>query len=319
MPSLAPSRRATKRARSRITPRKLQTLSELRSLQRLAGAAIMRSLNKNDGMQATWLDGRDTASVIEGFIKPNDRLTSFERIEIYNRQYWYRLIDIVYDDYPGVLAVIGNDRFRKMARAYLAEFPSRSFTLRNLGSHMPEFFERHPEWGRPHVRMAQDMARFEWAQTVAFDGPAKPPISSDDLAGKDPRKIRLALQPYLGLLEMAYPLDEFTMALRKSGLRNEASNAIAEEKGIDEQAQGLEKASRVPRPRPRKTFVAVHRLDNDLYFKRLDPPAFAILKALDEGRTLAQACALVAGKVKPATLGGWFTDWTSLGWFCRRT
>ena len=27
------------------------------------------------------------------FIKPNDRLSSFERLEIYNRQYWFRLLD----------------------------------------------------------------------------------------------------------------------------------------------------------------------------------------------------------------------------------
>jgi hypothetical protein len=35
------------------------------------------------------------------FIKPNDRLSSFERLEIYNRQYWFRVLDCLYDDYPG--------------------------------------------------------------------------------------------------------------------------------------------------------------------------------------------------------------------------
>jgi hypothetical protein len=295
----------------------LQTLGELRELQRLAGAVIMRRLGKGDGMQTTWIDGRDTGEVIGEFIKPNDRLSSFERLEIYNKQYWYRLIDILYDDFPGVLAVIGNSRFRKMVRVYLEEFPSRSFTLRNLGSHLPEFLERHPEWGRPHVRMAQDMAKFEWAQTVAFDGPGKPPISGDDLAGKDPRKIRLALQPYLGLVEMAYPLDEFTLALRKRGLRSEASNAMDETKGMDDHEADAKQA-KVPRPRPRETYVAVHRLNNDLYFKRLNAQAFAILRALDEGQTLAEACEKVAGEVNGPTLSNWFTDWTGLGWFCKR-
>jgi len=33
-------------------------------------------------------DGHSVAEEAESFIKPNDRLTSFERLEIYNRQYW---------------------------------------------------------------------------------------------------------------------------------------------------------------------------------------------------------------------------------------
>ena len=41
------------------------------------------------------------------FIKPNDRLSSFERLEIYNRQYWFRLLDCLYEDYPGLLSVLG--------------------------------------------------------------------------------------------------------------------------------------------------------------------------------------------------------------------
>ena len=68
------------------------------------------------------------------FIKPNDRLSSFERLEIYNRQYWFRLLDCLYEDYPGLLAVLGEKRFLKCVRAYLVRYPSDSFALRDLGS-----------------------------------------------------------------------------------------------------------------------------------------------------------------------------------------
>ena len=66
----------------------------------MAGA-VMRPLAAAGGMQSRWSDGRPMKKVAAGFIKPNDRLTSFERLEIYNRQYWYRLKDCFYDDYPG--------------------------------------------------------------------------------------------------------------------------------------------------------------------------------------------------------------------------
>ena len=79
-----------------------------------------------------------TQTVAAQFIKPNDRLTSFERIEIYNKQYWFRLIDYLYEDYPGCWRC-GPLKFNKLICAYLEENPSRSFTLRNLGDRMENF------------------------------------------------------------------------------------------------------------------------------------------------------------------------------------
>jgi Putative DNA-binding domain len=286
-----------------------QTIGELRKLQRLAGAAIMRPLGPGDQMQTQWIDGTDTASFVSDFIKPNDRLTSFERIEIYNRQYWYRLIDAVYEDYPGLLAILGQEKFSRLARAYLEEYPSRSFSLRNLGGKLPKFLADHPQWGRPHEQMALDMARFEWAQVVAFDGPAEPRLVPDDLLGRDPKRLRLRLQPYLMLLDMAYPLDKFTLALKKTGLRSEASNAMSEESHAAPKR-------RVRLPRKKRTFVAVHRHENDIYFKLLEPAAHTLLEALNRGRTLAQACEL-AGEVAPRKINAWFANWAALGWFCK--
>src|SRR5580658_6549181 len=87
---------------------KRQTLAELRRLQRLAGSVIFNPLGDDFQMRKTWKDGRPTAEVVGSFIKPNDRLTSFERIEIYNKQYWFRLIDNLFDDFPGMVAILGD-------------------------------------------------------------------------------------------------------------------------------------------------------------------------------------------------------------------
>ena len=82
-------------------------------------AAIMRPLNDEDRMHPRWTDGRATSDVASSFIKPNDRLTSLERLEIYNRQYWFRLLDCLFEDYPGLRYVLGDERFQKLAVAYL--------------------------------------------------------------------------------------------------------------------------------------------------------------------------------------------------------
>ncbi len=74
-----------------------------------------------------------------------------------------------------------------------------------------------------------DMVRFEWAQVVAFDGPAKPPLTPDDILDTPPAKLTLRLQPYLSLLELNFAVDDFLIAVKKGEsdvLRGEASNAM---------------------------------------------------------------------------------------------
>src|SRR5260370_18031121 len=78
------------------------------------------------------------------FIKPNDRLTSLERLEIYSRSYWFRVLDSLYDDFPGLRAVLGQQAFHRLSQAYLSDCPSRSFTLRNLGSTLGDWRQRNP-------------------------------------------------------------------------------------------------------------------------------------------------------------------------------
>src|SRR5271155_1960841 len=109
----------------------------LLQLQRKMARAVMLPLTPAENMRAKSPGGRSMRAVAAELIKPNDRLTSFERLEIYNRQYWFRILSALAEDFPGVRAVLGERRFDAMAKAYLTDCPSASFTLRNLGSRLP--------------------------------------------------------------------------------------------------------------------------------------------------------------------------------------
>lgn len=295
---------------------KRQTHAELCELQRRTGSAIMRRLSPAGRMQKIWTDGRPTAEVIAEFIKPNDRLTSFDRIEIYNRQYWFRLIDCLYDDYRGLQAVLGQTKFNRLAIEYLDRYPSRCFTLRNLGSRIVQFMEERPDLIQPREDLAIEMAKFEWAQVVAFDGPMETAVTVDELLGAKPAKLRLALQPYITLLALHWPLDDWSIALKNSTniLRSEASNAV------DSEVKA--KIKRPKLPKKQTVFIAVHRHQNMLYYKRLEPEAYAMLAALRDGKTLETAVGVVMQSDEDRDWSGdvqkWFANWTSMGWFCRR-
>jgi hypothetical protein len=273
---------------------------------------VMHPLTRAGNMQPKWRDGRPMKKVAAGFIKPNDRLTSFERLEIYNRKYWYRLKDCFFEDYPGLRAILGEEKFERMALAYLAAHPSESFTLRNLGRRLVGFLEANPRWIKPRQAAALDMARLEWAHIEAFDNEAKPRLVVDSLLGADPAGLRLELQPHLSLLELGYELDEFLIKLKHGdGLRSEASNAM--------KARRAGKKSGAQKPlRPKKIFLAVHRHDNTVYYKRLGAGQFRLLSAFKSGATVAEACEALAGadESELSSVKNWFESWAALGWFC---
>jgi hypothetical protein len=271
-------------------PRQISSRTQLREMQRVMAAALFRPLTPRWGMQKRWTDGSRMHDMAAEFIKPNDRLSSFERLEIYNRQFWFRVLHRLWDNYPGLRAIVGARRFMKLVTAYLARYPSDSYTLRDLGNRLEHFLREEPNWAAPREKLALDMARFEWAQVVAFDGPSDPPVTADDILDTSPAKLRLGLQPYLSLLELDYAVDDFLIAVKKresDGLRGEASNAV----------QSAPKAAKrrkpIRLPKPEKVYLAVHRHDNMLYYKRLDPEAFAILTALGRGATVEDAYAEV--------------------------
>jgi hypothetical protein len=86
----------------------------LLDLQRRMAADVRRPLTPDFGMQIIAEDGQPTAKSVSGYIKPNATLTSFERLEIYNRQYWFRVIDAVSEDFPALSAVVGAKRFQAL-------------------------------------------------------------------------------------------------------------------------------------------------------------------------------------------------------------
>ena len=113
-------------------------MSALAQLQRQMATAVMRPLTRNETMQQRDGSGNSVAAEVSSFIKPNDRLTSFERLEIYNRQYWFRIFSSFEEDFPGLKSIVGVRRFERLMRAYLEANPSRSLlcaTLVRLWSH----------------------------------------------------------------------------------------------------------------------------------------------------------------------------------------
>ena len=289
----------------------------LAQIQRKMARAVFTPLAPGYRMRRRAPGGGSMQRYAASFIKPNDRLTSFERLEIYNRQYWFRVLTCLADDFPGLRAVLGEKKFDRLSEAYLAECPSRSFTLRNLGSRLPAWIEKHPSFVRPHTRLALDMVRLEWAEIVAFDGPRETPLQPQDLVEGFDSRMKLPVQPYIALLELHYPVDDLLLEVNKGSADDEAaSNAVS-----DRRKRVSARRFRALEPQP--IFLAVHRNEDSVYFRRLEPEAYRLLAALRDGKSMAAAVAAAFRRSaipvaeRAETVREWFELWSALGWFCR--
>jgi hypothetical protein len=290
---------------------------KLLELQRTMARAVMQPLTFTERMQRIAPDGQPMRAYAARFIKPNDRLTSFERLEIYNRQYWFRLLSSMVEDFPGLRAVLGAARFEAMSKAYITDCPSRSFTLRNLGSQLGSWLHQRPRWAGKKQALALDIVKLEWAEIEAFDGKAEPPLRPEDLAANSGGNLRLRLQPYIQLLSLRYPVDDLLLEIKNTSEENEvASNAFQERRK-------RKRVQTVAKLKPAGIALAVHRIDNSVYFRRLEPEEFALLTELKQGRALQKAVDHAFSETKippqelPALVQRWFHSWAAFGWFCQ--
>jgi hypothetical protein len=203
-----------------------------------------------------------------------------------------------------------------MVLAYLRENPSTSFTLRNLGSKLPKWLESHPEFFPRRHSLLLDVARLEWAYVEAFDGADLTPLTAadfGDLGGAS----QLFLQPHLQLLDLRHPVDELVLAVhRQTAPSDIMSNAVTERKQA--------KRTRLPAMRRSQIHLAVHRYDNSVYYRRIDPEAFRLLSALQSGTLLGHALEVAFSKSslspedQAAKIQEYFAHASELGWFCKR-
>jgi hypothetical protein len=286
----------------------------LADLQREMAAAVMQPLTPDEQMLAHAADGRDMNAVAASFIAPNSQLGAFERLEIYNRQYWFRVLGALGEDFPALRAVVGARAFEALSVAYLKAHPSRSFTLRNLGSKLASWLLANPQYAGRRYRLAIDVARIEWAFVETFDNAEYTPLTLDQIATLDAGS-RLALQPHLQLIALNYPADDLVLGLHKHERRQTSEAGVNHDDGLDAPVK-------LPRFRRRPTWLASHRVDFSVYYLRLRREEFLTLSAIRQGLPLADAIETgfigshIAPRRGPRLVREWFANWAELGWIC---
>ena len=274
--------------------------SALHRLQRRFVAALREPIFE-DSRARTDLPQReggvseDFGETARALITPSATLEPVERLELYHRQYWYRLLDSLEEDFPALRSLLGEDAYWRLLEAFVERVPPTSFTLRHLGRGLADFVAAHPDLV-PHPVHTEDLARLEYALCAAFEAGEHPGVAAAEL-----QSAQIDLQPHLQLLALRTDADDLWRKL------------------LDDQPAGeLRPAS----PEP-TCFVVVFRQSLRLHVERVDEAAFSILSTLASTHSLEAT--MDQASTQPSLLGDdaaarvrhWFGTWTSRRWLRR--
>ena len=222
-------------------------------------------------------------------IRDSRRMPGWERLDIYANMYFFRILDSLKEDFPGVLKTIGDDRFHHLTTDYLARhFPSH-WSLRDVGRFLPSFLKNYsPTKKWPSL---SDLARFEWALIEAFDAADAPTLTEEDIKTVRPDRwpgLRFCFVPSCFLMNFSWPVDR-----------------------ILEKAM---KGKRLP-VRREKTPLVIWRKNLRVCYRSLPFQEARLLSGIERGESFGALC---AGLPTAPRMASYLRDWLQAGFFRRR-
>lgn len=264
-------------------------MTPLVEIQKWFGAMISQPLQPDNAIAPITPFGTEVKVEAAKHIAPSPALESYQRIQIYHQQYWWRLLKCLQENFPSLTNLYGHESFnQKIGIPYLSENPPTHWALCRLGQSLPIWLEKH--------NFPTELAHIDAAAQRAFWMAAYSPIDFAALSEQETLTKKLFLQPHVHL----FSFEEDFFSFREALLNKENAE--------------LKKG---------KCFFALYRNPkNQVKWKELMIGEYNFLALFKEGMAIQEACLEIEKKGGKSLqeaeelLPLWFREWTFLQWFC---
>lgn len=239
----------------------------------MSGAGALREQQR--ALARAVVDGDDAA----GLFAPNAR-GGPPLLDAYRFAYGARLVAALKDNHEILARAMGDEAFDALARAYLAEHPSRTPSIRWFGAGLADFMAARAGGDGPFVPHPAlvDFARMDRALRDAFDAADAAPLSREQALGgvapADFAALRFAPHPSLRLIDLEWAIEPAWRALRE-----------AEDDPGDDGAE-----PELPAPARAPHALLVWRQGLQTRFRSLDDGEALLMRAMLAGEPFADWC-----------------------------
>ncbi len=178
---------------------------DLRRLQEIIYRLIVAPTGVAEGLaQETIM----SVGGLDRLVAGDDRMTPVERVEIYANGYFYRILDVLKEDYPATLAVAGSDNFHNLATGYLIDYPPTEPSIYFAGRNFAAYLATHPL--RERFPYLADLARLERSTLESFHAADATALYADAMRAIPPAEwpaLRMRAHPAMRLVESAWRVD----------------------------------------------------------------------------------------------------------------
>lgn len=180
---------------------------DLKKTQQWFGSIISRPLGDDSKQNPISPSGAPMELEAKEFISPSPYLQPAQRIQIYNQQYWWRLINVMQENFPLVLRMFGYHDFNQsLAVPYLHKHCPEHWSLNRLGFNFAQWIL--DEYEASDKLLVHHAAAIDWAYMHNFVAPEgweiDPNAKPEELFNS-----KMSLQPYLTLFMLPYDLFSF--------------------------------------------------------------------------------------------------------------
>jgi hypothetical protein len=242
--------------------------SSLLEIQRWFGSIINKPLEKGSSMSPVACSGRPIEEEAADFILPSSRMKPHRRMEIYNQQYWWRLLSSLQENFPLLARLFGYEDFNHtIAIPFLTEYPSSHWSLEKLGERLPHWIgKNYPAKDRILVLYS---AQIDLAYQELFVAPIPKPLHfSTGLLAK-----KIELQPHVKLFKLPFHLFVFRQMLLKEAV----------DYWTDVSFPHL--------PLDKEYFFLLYRThQNSVIYREVDESHYLFLHLLSSGSSMEEVC-----------------------------